>query len=198
MSEMRREAPESVERRLVAAFRQHHEARGARQRLAWGGAALAVAAALVAISFLWLRPSKITVPPRPSVVAKGVVRGADPEMIPPAAPAPHRKARRPHHVAAPPPVQPPAQPEVAETRESPAAEEVTTGFMPMGAFSMLPTSGEVIRMEVPRSTLSMFGLPVNEQRLSVPVRADVVFGEDGMARAIRFVTTKSYETHPER
>jgi hypothetical protein len=53
--------------------------------------------------------------------------------------------------------------------------------------------GEVVRMEVPRSTLTLFGLPMDVRRASVPVQADVLFGEDGMAHAVRFVTTTSYE-----
>jgi hypothetical protein len=32
-----------------------------------------------------------------------------------------------------------------------------------------------------------FGLPVNEDRLDPAVKADVLIGEDGIARAIRFV-----------
>ncbi len=53
-------------------------------------------------------------------------------------------------------------------------------------------------MDMPRSTMSMFGLPVDERRLSVPVRADVLYGEDGMAHAVRFVTTTSFETQTGR
>jgi hypothetical protein len=32
-----------------------------------------------------------------------------------------------------------------------------------------------------------FGLPVNEDRIVNAVKADVLIGEDGIARAIRFV-----------
>lgn len=47
--------------------------------------------------------------------------------------------------------------------------------------------GQLIRVMVPRSTLGTFGLPVNPERAMVPVKADLVVGEDGMARAIRFI-----------
>ena len=71
--------------------------------------------------------------------------------------------------------------------------EVTTGFLPLDAAPLPPGGAEVVRMEVPRSTLSWFGLPVDARRMSIPVQADVLFGEDGMAHAVRFVATTSYE-----
>jgi hypothetical protein len=47
--------------------------------------------------------------------------------------------------------------------------------------------GEVIRVQMPGSALIAFGLPVNIERADVPVKADLLVGEDGLARAIRFV-----------
>ena len=47
--------------------------------------------------------------------------------------------------------------------------------------------GQLIRVMVPRSTLGSFGFPVNPERAMTPVKADLVVGEDGMARAIRFI-----------
>jgi hypothetical protein len=40
---------------------------------------------------------------------------------------------------------------------------------------------------MPRSALVSLGLPVNVVRADVPVEADLLVGEDGLARAIRFV-----------
>jgi hypothetical protein len=48
-------------------------------------------------------------------------------------------------------------------------------------------SGELIRVQMPRSALVKFGLPVNVEHADVPVKADLLVGEDGLARAIRFV-----------
>jgi hypothetical protein len=47
--------------------------------------------------------------------------------------------------------------------------------------------GQVIRVQMQRSALIAFGLPVNIERADTPVKADLLVGEDGMARAIRFV-----------
>jgi len=46
---------------------------------------------------------------------------------------------------------------------------------------------DVVRVQLPRSTMMRFGLPVSAELAWEPVNADVVFGQDGMARAIRFV-----------
>ncbi|HUI55816.1 MAG TPA: hypothetical protein VLY04_12645 [Bryobacteraceae bacterium] len=45
----------------------------------------------------------------------------------------------------------------------------------------------LVRVEVPRSTLIALGLTVSEDRTSDSVLADVVLGSDGMARAVRVV-----------
>ena len=47
--------------------------------------------------------------------------------------------------------------------------------------------GQIVRVEVPRSALASFGLPMNAERAGERVKADVVLGYDGVARAIRFV-----------
>ncbi|HYJ47442.1 MAG TPA: hypothetical protein VEV81_12590 [Pyrinomonadaceae bacterium] len=69
-----------------------------------------------------------------------------------------------------------------------AGEEITTEFLPLtyGGLSQID-EGQVIRIEVPRSALQSFGLPVNVERAGERVKADVLLGHDGVARAIRFV-----------
>ena len=45
----------------------------------------------------------------------------------------------------------------------------------------------VVRMQLPRTVLVAFGLPMNPERAEEPINADVVLGPDGIARAVRFV-----------
>jgi hypothetical protein len=68
-------------------------------------------------------------------------------------------------------------------------EEITTDFMPISYGSNLSQldDGQVVRVELPRSALQSFGLPVNAERAGERVKADVLLGHDGVARAIRFV-----------
>jgi hypothetical protein len=176
-----RQAPDSLERKLVGAFREHHASLRGQRRWMRGGLALAlaVAAILSVVAFLSLRPGHVRAP---VISAPAVVATVEsPKTIPP---APVSAAPRVRHRRRPAP--------------EPRQQEVTTGFLSLDAAGGPPTSGEVIRMEMPRSTLALFGLPVDERRASVPVRADVLFGDDGMAHAVRFVTTTSYEIQPGR
>lgn len=67
--------------------------------------------------------------------------------------------------------------------------EVTTQFLPLSYVSPtnLQDGGQLVRVELPRSAMARFGLPVNMERYSERVKADVFVSSDGLARAIRFV-----------
>ena len=67
--------------------------------------------------------------------------------------------------------------------------EVTTDFIPLMQGERLTQGegGHLVRVELPRSALERFGLPINAERTGGRVKADVLLGEDGLARAIRFV-----------
>ncbi|MEO8436387.1 MAG: hypothetical protein ABI596_15910 [Pyrinomonadaceae bacterium] len=67
--------------------------------------------------------------------------------------------------------------------------EVATDFVPVGYVSALDLQegGQLVRVELPRLALASFGLPVNMDRVDERVKADVLVGPDGLARAIRFV-----------
>ncbi len=67
--------------------------------------------------------------------------------------------------------------------------EIATDFMPLtyGATSNLQEGGRMVRVELPHSALATFGLPVNMDRANERVKADVLYGVDGLAQAIRFV-----------
>jgi hypothetical protein len=62
-----------------------------------------------------------------------------------------------------------------------------TGFIPLPNALQLDAADEVdmVRMEVPRSTLLALGLPMGEDEGNV--QADVLLGGDGVARAVRFL-----------
>ncbi len=68
-------------------------------------------------------------------------------------------------------------------------EEVATDFLPLthDSDAQPMESGQVIRVQVPRTALASFGLPINIERANEPVKADLLLAEDGSARAIRFI-----------
>ena len=67
--------------------------------------------------------------------------------------------------------------------------EVATQFMPIGFAGPInpQDGGELVRVELSRSAMLSLGLPVNMDRFGQSVKADVLLGPDGFARAIRFV-----------
>ncbi len=71
--------------------------------------------------------------------------------------------------------------------------EITTDFFPVtydGAAN-LDAGGQIVRVELPRTTMANFGLPVNMERADEKIKADVLLGVDGLAHAIRFVSNRT-------
>ena len=70
-----------------------------------------------------------------------------------------------------------------------ANDEIATDFLPLTYGSNLSQldDGQVVRVELPRSVLQSFGFPINAERAGERVKADVLLGHDGVARAIRFI-----------
>jgi len=83
------------------------------------------------------------------------------------------------------------EPSAAPRFVSTSADEdsIATEFMPLTQGGELSNAdgGQIVRVEMPRSALVSFGLPMNMERARERVKADVVLGHDGVARAIRFV-----------
>jgi hypothetical protein len=193
-------APAGVEAALLAAFRAQSSNPPARRlpgrSKRWPRWALAAAAAavLIASGFVVYRavrndPRKddgaITseIPgPRPAVKREEQV---EKKIVEPASP-PESRAPRPRHGARPRLHKPFIIDNVTTYAED---GEYSTDFFSLGygGDQNSMERGEVIRVQMPRSALIAFGLPVNVERADMPVKADLLVGEDGLARAIRFV-----------
>lgn len=63
--------------------------------------------------------------------------------------------------------------------------EVTSEFFPLMYSNVPVTNGQTVRLELPQAALASFGLEADDA--SGTVLADVVVGQDGLARAVRFV-----------
>ena len=82
-----------------------------------------------------------------------------------------------------------SQPGREVAAEAAGDREIATDFIPLvqgGRFGQAD-GGHLVRVELPRSAMVSFGLPVNFERAGGRVKADVLLGDDGIARAIRFV-----------
>jgi hypothetical protein len=175
------QAPDRVLVSLQTAFharRQKGSTSPAPTRARWMLAAAAAFCILLGLTAGWMiRPrGRVQDPVEP--MAQPVIRQA----LPPAGEAqPVTVARQPRRTARPLAKPKPAAPIVED--------EVVTDFLPLdeGASLAPIESAQIVRVRLARAALARFGLPVNENRMTEPVKADVVFGQDGIARAIRFV-----------
>jgi hypothetical protein len=121
-------------------------------------AAGAIAAGLFAVAMLRI--------PEPAAPAFHLVRISPPAVVRTVAVIHRRRTRRPAR-----------------------GPEVASAFYTLPGSAMLPPLdfGTVVRVELPRSALMLVGFPVNEDRAFERVRADVLLGQDGQARAVRFI-----------
>ena len=65
--------------------------------------------------------------------------------------------------------------------------EIVTDFFPLMDPAPPFERGQLLRVELPASAMQMVGLPVREEFFAQPIHADVLVGEEGLPRAIRFV-----------
>jgi hypothetical protein len=71
---------------------------------------------------------------------------------------------------------------------APAAEDETdASFYPLPEAEALPAveNAMVVRVQLPVSSLRLMGVPVSEERADASVQADLLLGQDGLARAVR-------------
>lgn len=207
-------APLAVEHRLREAFRQQAASResvrqpGSRRPLvaahwtrSWWWLTGAAAALVVVVATFGLRrqtldPKPLTVTATPTPAEPPVT----PSSIPPATTVVKTRTSdsilgrpRLHSGARATPGAPsravPVRPDQLNRPDPVEQEEALTDYLFLNPGQRLDPleRGQLIRVMVPRSTLGTFGLPVNPERAMVPVKADLVVGEDGMARAIRFI-----------
>lgn len=168
--------PPRVDESLRREFRRHKLKVLGRRATWFAGTALAAAVA-------WLLLVPAPAPRREEVAAR-----VGPAQVAPA-PTPKREeidAPRPTQRVA---RQRPSNPlRVAQGQPMRRAESFTR-FLPVPGGDLYGPldSGSVVRVELPRSAMTTYGIPVNRDRLRETVQADVVLGEDGLARAIRFV-----------
>jgi len=162
-----REAPEEVESHLLAAFRQNRSKPRTRRKARTVGLATLAVAAGIMLFFAGLHPplkQAAPTPVRPQPVEVAAAPEPMPIPEPKATPKPRPRKRQPR--------------------------EIVTQFFPLLDVAPPFERGELLRVTVPASTMRSVGLPVNEERIGDRVYADVLVGEEGLARAIRFV---SYE-----
>jgi hypothetical protein len=192
------EAPAHLEATLLNAFREQQALKAKpadlsvmRLRPLWSGRQLRALAAgiLLLISLVatvWLQQSWLKRQPKQQAVSQ-------PTPLPPELQSPSALPTREvvgQEVA----VQatnsgPQRRPRRQKAANSPPEVEVVTEFFPLLEGDDLNTveSGQIVRVELLGSALLAAGLPIDAALADEPVKADVILGHDGQARAIRFV-----------
>ncbi|MEQ1884860.1 MAG: hypothetical protein ABL967_07345 [Bryobacteraceae bacterium] len=180
--------------RLEAAVLDGFRRRSARLRYltwaAWGLPAAAVG--IVLLIGLWRTPVRNPRRSRPATAETivPVIPQREASSVNTAIPGtnlahtPRIQARRPVNRA---PVQ--ASESIASaSNDAGATHEFVTDFYPLLEPVPPMEHAAILRMRVPASAMQAVGFPVGPERWDEPVQADVLVGEEGMARAIRFVT----------
>ena len=190
------EAPSNVEAAVLAAFRQHQAGSPSAVTIRysdrrWIYAAAGVAALVIIVTLLALNASRVQNPrpPENANIETPVKPVETPTVSDPKMPAndqklaTNKKTQRVRHGGV--TSQRPAQPQLTPS----ATNEIATEFIPLTNREALAQmdGGQVMRVELPRSALMSFGLPMDMERATERIKADVVVGNDGLARAIRFV-----------
>jgi hypothetical protein len=66
-------------------------------------------------------------------------------------------------------------------------EEADASFYPLPEAEALPAveNAMVVRVQLPVSSLQLMGVPMGEERAGASVEADLLLGQDGLARGVR-------------
>ena len=68
-------------------------------------------------------------------------------------------------------------------------EESDASFYPLPEAEALPAveNAMIVRVQLPVSSLQLMGVPVGEERADASVQAELLLGQDGLARGVRLV-----------
>ncbi|HEV8038786.1 MAG TPA: hypothetical protein VGP62_07970 [Bryobacteraceae bacterium] len=160
-----REAPAWIQERLVGELRRRSRVRRRNRRLGVGAAAVAACLGVM----LWVRSAPVV--PAPSLARVGTALALN-------------------KVAA---TQSPVKPTVLTPTYERGAEvamnEATLNFYSLPDADDLPPieSATIVRVQLPMSSLRLMGLPVSDDRAAESIQADMLLGQDGLARGVRFV-----------
>jgi hypothetical protein len=124
-------------------------------------------------------------PPQPQPIAKVSDSGTVSKTQQPK-PAPRPRVKTNRETVLPSQTVPDTASAVAANSET---KEVTSDFVALGYGNALDLQdgGQLVRVELPRAALARFGLLLDMDHANERVKADVLVGTDGLARAIRFV-----------
>jgi hypothetical protein len=186
-------APEGVRSALRAAFDEQRAAaappagllRFARHKPLWGMAAAAMLLLSTVTTALWLRQSRAKVDNAPANVISRPTSQSPPGKSPEVLGDPQWVSGTQSSTV--------ARSDVTRgRRRKPRVKEGADNAGELFPLTFVAKSGseefvQTVRIEISRSTLLSMGLPVNIDRGEGLIKADMIIGEDGVARALRII-----------
>ena len=179
--------PDALGRRLMEVFAERQltpERSVARQATGWMRAAAAVLLTGAAVAWWWsARREPSAASPMTISAERADARQPEPAPVPGAVLTDNRPRPTPILAAG-------DRPRAARRRTAPALPVVRpVGFVALPGAAGLPDfeSGQIIRMEIPLTSLPTYGIDILPDAQGSPVKADLLVGQDGQARAIRLV-----------
>lgn len=167
---------EDLEASLRDSYRQRHKvATRSRYAFAW----IAAAAAAAVVIFFALRSPIVPDTPLAGATAKIVKE----ELIVPTPPA---ASVDKHSITGSTPSTPGNRSPIAGQVTRQKAEPELTYFLPLDDYEPIEM-GVVVRVQLPESLFGSPGMPLAADQSGESIEADILIGEDGSARAIRFV-----------
>jgi hypothetical protein len=175
-------ASNDLERSLVEAFRNHQSPAVRSGIKAW--VSIAAAAVVLVGAGLWLSRSGGENPTGAAPEPVRTVQSATPPVADASEPTTVPPDRKADPVAT-------TRRQTRSLRHRPSRFVAAEGFMMLPAALTLPVfeSGEIVRMELPVTSLPAYGLEIAPESRRSAVEADLLVGQDGQARAIRLVNS---------
>jgi hypothetical protein len=187
-------APERVRSALRAVFDEQQATAPARtvsywssrRKLLWGMAAAAMVLLSAVTTALLLRE------PRARVVATVAIEPSTTPQSPPGLSDQAPREIRSPGIAKSSPSTAPSTARGYSRRSKPKATESADNTGVLFPLTYVARSGptefvQTVRVEISRSTLLSMGVPVNLERGEGLIKADIIIGEDGVARAVRII-----------
>lgn len=182
------QAPDHLEEKLLAAFRKHGQTAPAPAKSRWWLIAAPFAAAiLLALTAALWRENRFDGPERKVIVNRVPIREAARPVDGPArterviAEVPSSKSRGDRRGK--------LRKRLPVVKSPEVTENAAAEFLPLPYAPRLREgdAAQVVRVDLPRESMRSFGIPVAGERLFESVRADVLMGQDGIVRAVRFL-----------
>jgi hypothetical protein len=191
------QAPARIEAQLLNAFRQRNSA--AEHKTMWRYAsAIGIAAILLLAIGFWLNRGRTANKRLPGLKVTQPIVAVGPALHGGSSASPGSAHANPREVTARRPTAVPKNRDDVNADALVSDSDGAAGFIPLPDADPGPLDdGAVVRVEMPRTALATFGLPVEAMEGSGTIRADLIVSADGTPQAIRLLSQNDATSAPQ-